>query len=183
MDRFFRLAGVRPVGMGPLKAGVGGVAALKPGDQAPDFELPGSDGNTYRLADYRGKRAVVLAWFPKAFTPGCTDECRSVGAARAALEQFDVAYFTVSCDTPEQNAEFAKSLGLGFPVLSDPKCVVAKAYGVVGALRPWPHRWTFYIGADGNILAIDKDVQTATHGEDIARRLEELGVAKVAKTV
>lgn len=151
---------------------------LAPGDLAPDFDLPGSDGKNHRLADHRGHRAVVLAWFPKAFTPGCTNECKSVGSSQAMLAEFDVAYFTASCDTPERNAEFAQSLGLGYPVLSDPTSAVAKAYGVVSLLRPWPHRWTFYIGVDGRILNIDKDVHTDTHGQDVAQRLEELGMAR-----
>ena len=56
--------------------GTATAAELKVGDAAPDFSLPGSDGRTYKLTDYRGKQAVVLAWFPKAFTPGCTTECR-----------------------------------------------------------------------------------------------------------
>ena len=60
---------------------------LKPGDPAPDFTLPGSDGKTYHLADYRGKEAVVLAWFPKAFTPGCTTECKSFGAGGDGLAE------------------------------------------------------------------------------------------------
>ena len=53
---------------------------LKVGDTAPDFTLPGTDGKTHKLSDYRGKRAVVLAWFPKAFTQGCTIECKSLAA-------------------------------------------------------------------------------------------------------
>ena len=152
---------------------------LAPGDLAPDFDLLGSDGKNHRLADYRGQKAVVLAWFPKAFTPGCTNECKSVWSARVLLREFDVAYFTISCDTPEQNAKFAKSLELDYPVLSDPTAETAKAYGVVGMFRPWPHRWTFYIGTDGRILDIDKNVHTNTHGHDVAQHLEELGVAKI----
>ncbi len=155
-------------------------AELAPGDPAPDFELPGTDGKTHRLADHRGRRAVVLAWFPKAMTPGCTAECKSLGQSREAIRQFDVAYFAASCDTPQRNADFAKSLELDFPVLSDPQGKVGKAYGVVGAFRPWPRRWTFFIGVDGKILAIDKDVDTGTHGQDVAKRLEELGVPRVA---
>lgn len=152
---------------------------LKPGDMAPDFELPGSDKRTHRLADHRGKRAVVLAWFPKAFTPGCTAECRSLHRSREAIRQFEAAYYAATCDTPLRCTEFAESLGLDFPVLSDYRTEVAKRYGVVGALRPWPRRWTFFIGIDGQILAIDKDVRPGNHGEEVARRLAELGVERV----
>ncbi len=104
---------------------------LKPGDAAPDFSLPGSDGKTYSLADFKGKRAVVVAWFPKAFTGGCTAECKSMKETGPALRQFDVAYFTASVDPPETNKQFAESLELDFPILSDPARTVAKAYGVV----------------------------------------------------
>ena len=120
---------------------------LKPGDPAPDFTLPGSDGKTYHLADYHGKEAVVLAWFPKAFTPGCTAECKSFGAGGAALRKFAAAYFTASVDAAEKNRKFAESVGADYPILSDPKGTVARAYGVTSAVRPVAQRWTFYIGA------------------------------------
>jgi len=66
---------------------------------------------------------------------------------------------------------------LDYPILSDPEAGVAKAYGVVTAERKVPFRWTFYIGKDGKILAIDKEVKTGSHGADVAGRLKELGVA------
>src|SRR6476620_4019238 len=69
----------------------------KPGDAAPDFSLQGTDGKTYRLSDFKGKQAVVLAWFPKAFTPGCTAECKSLHSSSDELRKYDAAYFTVSC--------------------------------------------------------------------------------------
>ena len=68
---------------------------------------------------------------------------------------------------------------LDYPILSDPSRKVAAAYGVVNAIRKFPQRWTFYIGTDGKILAIDKKVKSKTHGEDVAKKLEELGVPKV----
>jgi len=92
-----------------------------------------------------------------------------------------VAYFSASVDVPEDNKRFAESLELDYPILSDPGKQVATAYGVVGGLRPFAQRWTFYIGKDGTILYIDKDVHTATAGRDVANRLIELGVARVVK--
>jgi len=151
---------------------------LKVGDKAPKFALKASDGKTYKTEDFLGKRAVVIAWFPKAFTPGCTVECTSFRQDGDSLRAFDVAYFTASCDTPEKNADFAKSLKLDYPILSDPEKKVARAFGVVDDKRPVPHRWTFYLGADGKILAIDKAVSVKTHALDVAKKLAELKVAK-----
>lgn len=151
---------------------------LEVGDEAPAFELPGSDGETYKLEDFQDKKVVVIAWFPKAFTGGCTTECKSMRASGDAIRKFDVVYFTASCDEPEKNKDFAKSLELDYPILSDPAKDVAKAYGVVHEGREVPERWTFYVGLDGKILAIDKEIKTETAGEDIAKKLEELGVAE-----
>jgi len=78
----------------------------------------------------------------------------------------------------EKNTKFAESLEANYPILSDPAKSTAKAYGVVSKLRPFPHRYTFYIGQDGKILAIDKKVKAATAGADIAAKLAELGIAK-----
>jgi peroxiredoxin Q/BCP len=66
-------------------------AELSVGDKAPDFALSASDGKTYRLSDFKGKKAVVLAWFPKAFTGGCTTECRSLTANGEKIRAYDVA--------------------------------------------------------------------------------------------
>jgi peroxiredoxin Q/BCP len=148
----------------------------KVGDKAPDFSLPGSDGKTYALSDVKGKQAVVIAWFPKAFTGGCTQECKSIHENSAKLKALGVAYFTASVDTPEQNEKFAKSLEVDYPILSDPGKKVAEAYGVVHDDRKVAERWTFYIDKDGIIRAIDKDVQkhTDSAGEDIAAKIKEL---------
>ncbi|APZ91033.1 Putative peroxiredoxin bcp [Fuerstiella marisgermanici] len=151
-------------------------AELKVGDDAPAFELKGSDGKTYKLADFKGKSAVVVAWFPKAFTGGCTKECKSFRENGEAIREFQVKYFTASCDTVEKNTAFAKSLELDYPILSDPEKKVAEAYGVVHEGRAVPERWTYFIGMDGKILHIDKKVKTASHGEDIAAQLKELEV-------
>ena len=162
---------------------VGGMAVtaraeLNVGDQAPDFSMQGTDGKAHKLSDYRGKQVVVLAWFPKAKTPGCTLECKSFRENGKDLRGYDVAYFTASCDTPEYNKEFATELSLDYPILSDPDKSVAKSYGVVDDKRLFPQRWTFYIGKDGKILHIDKEVKTAAHGKDVAAKLDELKVVK-----
>jgi peroxiredoxin Q/BCP len=156
--------------------GIATAEELKLGDVAPDFTLQGSDGKTYRLSDYHGKQTVVLAWFPKAFTPGCTTECKMMAENGSMLKKFDVAYFTASVDKPAKNKDFAKSVGADYPILSDPDGQLAREYGVTGPVQKWASRWTFYIGRDGKIMYIDKDVHPATHAEDVAEKLAELGV-------
>ena len=97
-------------------------------------------------------------------------------ANSAELKKFDVAYFTASCDDVETNKKFAESLGLDYPILSDPTCQAAKAYGVVAGDKKYANRVTFYIGKDGKILLVDDKVKTGTHGSDVAAKLKELGV-------
>ena len=89
-----------------------------------------------------------------------------------------MAYFSASVDTPETNKAFAQSLGVDYPLLSDPSKAVAKAYGVVNTDQPFASRWTFYIGADGKILFIDKHVSPSSHGKAIVDKLAELGVPR-----
>jgi peroxiredoxin Q/BCP len=150
---------------------------LKVGDPAPPFKLQASDGKTYDLADFKGKRAVVLAWFPKAFTKGCTIECKSLAENGHLLRQYAVAYFMASVDPVEDNTKFAGEQKADFPLLSDPTKAVAQAYGVLNE-RGMASRWTFYVGQDGRILAIDKAVKPDTSAQDMAAKLKELGVAK-----
>ena len=76
------------------------------------------------------------------------------------------------------NKRFAESLELDYPILSDPKRSVAAAYGVVDKDRPYPRRWTFIIGLKGELLYIDKKVKAGTHGDDLVKKLGELGVAR-----
>jgi peroxiredoxin Q/BCP len=93
------------------------------------------------------------------------------------LRKFDVAYFTASCDPVEKNTDFAKSLDLDYPILSDPEKSVADAFGCLNP-RGMSNRWTYYIGKDGKVLHVDKKVKSASHGEDIAAKLDELGVQR-----
>jgi peroxiredoxin Q/BCP len=150
---------------------------LHPGDTAPDFTLQASDGRTYTLSQFAGQQAVVLAWFPRAFTGGCTTECESIGLSGAELRRFRAAYFGASVDGPETIRRFAASMRIDFPILSDPGKNAARAYGVLRA-SGFPARRTFYIGMDGRILAIDAHVRTSTHGADMAAALTHLQIPK-----
>ena len=166
---------------------------VKVGDMAPDFSLPGTDGKTHKLSDYRGKQAVVIAWFPRAFTSGCTIECKSLADNGDKIKKYDVTYFMASTDTIEDNTKFAKATSVvlqgrdgtktvvekkeaDFPMLSDPEMTTAKAYGVVTGDRKAATRWTFYIDKTGKIAAIDTAVRPATSAEDMIAKLEELKV-------
>ncbi|MSO29790.1 MAG: peroxiredoxin family protein [Acidobacteria bacterium] len=160
---------------------------VKVGDMAPDFTLQGTDGKTHKLSEYRGKQAVVVAWFPKAFTQGCTIECKSLAENGDKIKKYDVAYFMASVDALEDNIKFAKatSVKLGdtvvekkeadFPMLSDPSKEVATKYGVLNA-RGIANRWTFYIDKSGKVTAIDTAVKPATSAEDMLAKLSELKV-------
>ena len=97
------------------------------------------------------------------------------------MDQFDVQIFTASCDNEATNKRYAEALKLDYPILSDPKKDVAKAYGVVHGKRSVPERWTFYIGKDGKLLHVDRKVKAGTHAADIAKKLTGLGVAKKKK--
>ena len=152
-------------------------AELKVGDPAPNFKLQASDGKTYQLSDFKGKQAVVVAWFPKAFTQGCTIECKSLAANGDKIRKFDVAYFMASVDPLDQNTKFAAEQKADFPLLSDPTKDVAKSYGVLMAAG-LANRWTFYIDKDGKIAHIDKAVRPATSAEDMIAKLGELKVAQ-----
>lgn len=89
-----------------------------------------------------------------------------------------MAYFTASVDAPETNRKFAEELGLDYPILSDPGKQVARAYGVVSGDKAYASRWTFYIGRDGKVLYIDKQVNPEAHGRDVVERLKALGIGR-----
>jgi peroxiredoxin Q/BCP len=167
---------------------------LKVGDNAPDFSLQASDGKTYKLSDFKGKQAVVVAWFPKAFTQGCTIECKSLAENGSKIKMYDVAYFMASVDSVEENTKFAKATSVtlqgrgggpstvvekkeaDFPLLSDPTKETATKYGVLMAGPGLANRWTFYIDKTGKIAYIDKAVRPATSAEDMIAKLAELKV-------
>ena len=165
---------------------------VKVGDMAPDFTLQGTDGKTHKLSEYRGKETVVLAWFPKAFTQGCTIECKSLAENGDKIKKYQVTYFMASVDPLEDNVKFAKAtsvtLGQGanqqvvekkeadFPMLSDPTKETAKAYGVLNEQRGFANRWTFYIDKAGKVAAIDTTVRPASSAEDMLTKLTELKV-------
>src|SRR6476469_7381078 len=95
------------------------VPAVKVGDKAPELELKGSDGKTYKSADLKGKTAYVIAWYPKASTRGCTAECKSLAEATSELKKLDIAFFGASVDPLDANKKFAEEVGATYPLLCD----------------------------------------------------------------
>jgi peroxiredoxin Q/BCP len=149
--------------------------ALEVGDQAPAFSLQATDGKTYSLEQFHDKQAIVIAWYPKAFTSGCTIECKSLAQNGHLLKRLDVTYFMASVDPLESNQKFAEENEADFPLLSDPTKEVARAYDVL-AFYGFPKRHTLYIGKDGKVLFIDRKINAATSAQDMAAKLEELGI-------
>jgi peroxiredoxin Q/BCP len=152
-------------------------ADLAVGDPAPDFSLEGTDGKTYTLSQFKGKQAVVLAWYPKAYTSGCTIECKSLAQNGNLIRQYDAVYFMASVDPIDKNKGFAAEQRADFPLLSDPTKETAKAYGVLNTMGI-ASRVTFVIGADGKVLAVDRNVNPATAAQDIASTLGKLDIPK-----
>jgi thioredoxin-dependent peroxiredoxin len=129
------------------------VTTLKHGDQAPPFELLDQAGKPVRLSDFRG-RTVLLYFYPKADTPGCTAQSCSIRDALPDLSTLGVAAVGISPDAPEDQKAFDEKYGLGFPLLADLGHSVADAYGVWGERSLYGKK---YIGLIRSSFLIDED--------------------------
>lgn len=144
--------------------------ALEPGDTAPDFTLPDQHGGEVSLSALRGK-TVVLYFYPKADTPGCTTQACGVRDHRADYEQAGAVVLGVSPDPVQRIAKFDEKYALGFSLLSDENHAVAEAYGVwveksmYGRKYMGNERTTFVIGSDGKIREVLRSVKAAEHDE------------------
>lgn len=150
---------------------------LKIGDKAPAFEAPDQNGETKRLSDYAGKK-LILYFYPKDNTPGCTAEACSLRDGKAVLQEKGFEIVGVSPDTVQSHQRFIAKKELNFTLLSDPEHRVAEAYGVWGEKKFMGRvsmsilRTTFVIGADGVIEKVFEKVRTADHFQQILEAYE-----------
>ena len=142
------------------------------GEQAPDFEALTDEGDSMRLSDHQGK-IVVLYFYPRADTPGCTKEACGFRDDYSAYEDAGVVILGVSPDSVKDQAKFKKKFELPFTLLADEDHKIADQYSVwgqknfMGREYEGVHRTTFLIGKDGKTLAVFEKVKPAEHSEEI----------------
>ncbi len=151
--------------------------SLQPGDPAPDFSLPDAEGRLVRLADLKGQR-VVLYFYPRDNTPGCTQEACGFRDIYPALQGNAVVVLGISTDDAKSHGKFAAKHNLPFPLLCDTDAAVATAYGSYGLKKfmgkefMGVFRQTFVIGPDGTVEKIYRKVKPAEHPAQILEDLE-----------
>lgn len=146
------------------------------GAKAPAFTLISSEGAKVSLRDFKGK-PVVLYFYPKAMTPGCTQESCDFQSSLAAFKKKKAIVLGVSSDAPDRLAKFKEKYGLAFPLLSDPDQKMQKAYGVWAKKKLYGREYmgtlrsTFLIGADGVIQVVWPSVKVKGHAQDVLDNL------------
>jgi peroxiredoxin Q/BCP len=150
------------------------LAELKVGETAPDFSLLDEHGLPVSLKDYLGKKVVVLYFYPKDFTSGCTAEACSFRDNYKPYQDKGVVVIGVSLDSVESHLKFSEKHNLPFAILSDRNKEAAKAYGVLGVGGFITKRVTFIINKDGKITHIFPKVDVKHHSEEVLKALEEL---------
>lgn len=149
------------------------------GDAAPDFELVDQHKKTHRLADYSGKW-VVLYFYPKDDTPGCTTEACSFRDDIFRLHELGAEVLGVSLDSVESHAKFAEKHGLPFSLLADAEADVTRSYGCLTSMGPlkFAKRHTFIIDPEGKLAKIYRDVKPQQHTAEVIADIEQLQSAK-----
>ena len=149
---------------------------IEEGKPAPDFELTSDSGETVKLSALRGK-PVVLYFYPKDDTPGCTTQACGIRDAYGEFERAGAVVLGVSPDDERSHVKFKEKYGLPFTLLADPDHAVAETYGVWGQKKYMGKtflgvkRSTFVIGADGNVAKVMHDVKPANHADDVLAAL------------
>ena len=147
----------------------------KVGQAAPDFSLSDQDGKTHALKDYRGKW-LVLYFYPKDDTPGCTQEACAFRDDLHELAEMGAQVVGVSVDDSSSHAEFAKKYHLPFPLLADNRGQTAENYGALIDLRilKLARRYTFLVDPQGNIAKVYLSVETSRHSKEIIADMKKL---------
>lgn len=141
---------------------------LAVGTDAPAFTVKDTNGNTVSLSDFPGK-TVVLYFYPKDDTPGCTKQAQSFRDAQSKYQPKDIVVLGVSADDQASHQAFTEKYGLNFPLLADTDQTLIKAYDVDGG--GYAKRVTYVINPEGKIIHVDGTVNTTTHAEDILAAL------------
>lgn len=149
---------------------------LKPGDPAPAFSGAASDGSATSISDFKGKKNVVLFFYVRDNTPGCTREARAFRDAAAEFEKRNTAILGVSMNTAESHARFAANNELPFPLLADSDATIAKAYGVLKENGKTAERTTFLIDTKGSVRHVWPQVSITGHTAEILAKIEELAI-------
>jgi len=147
---------------------------VKAGDRAPDFEGPTSDGSKLGLKDFAGKKNVVLYFYPKDDTPGCTKEACSFRDNLQPIRDMGAEIIGVSLDSIQSHSKFASKYGLKFPLISDKEKRIATAYGVLKDTGTGASRVTFIIDKSGKIAKVFPKVDVTKHTEEVVSALKEL---------
>lgn len=156
------------------------MAELKEGDKAPEFSLPSSEGSTVSLSDFKGNKNLVLYFYPKDDTPGCTKEACSFRDLRKEFSKLNTEIYGVSFDSLDSHGKFIKKYKLTFPLLSDEDKTVAKKYGVyqqksfMGKSYMGIERTTFVIDRDLKIRKIFPKVKVDGHVEEVLDTIKSL---------
>jgi thioredoxin-dependent peroxiredoxin len=149
-------------------------ADLKPGMPAPAFEARDQEGRTIRLSDFAGKSTVVLYFYPKDDTPGCTAEACSLRDGLGAIQAAGAVVLGVSADDEASHKGFATKFNLPFSLLADPQRKIIEAYGVKQPVMGVAKRWTFIIDPAGTIRFIVQEVKTKEHDKQVLELLKSL---------
>jgi peroxiredoxin Q/BCP len=143
------------------------------GKPAPSFRLNDQEGVAQAIGG-KGERWTVLAFYPKAMTGGCTKECQSLRDSANAMHAAGIQVFGLSLDSVVDQKAFHAAEELNFALLSDPDGSVAVKYGVLMKDKPFTERVTFVIDPQGVLRAIDREVDVASHGDDVVRLVETI---------
>jgi peroxiredoxin Q/BCP len=147
---------------------------LKPGDPAPNITAKDQDGKSYKLADFAGKQAVLVYFYPKDNTPGCTKEACGFRDRMEDLKKSKVQVLGVSFDTAASHQNFIAKYNLNFPLLVDTDGAIADAFGARKAPDKNARRVSFLIGVDGKIAHVTDSSSADTHLEEMQKAIAEL---------